>query len=80
MNMRSNETAQIKHESLTLQDERPVFQERFDSLEAVFVPNCRELEDATSLRLVLKNKQESSFFTNHSISKSHSQDELNAKY
>lgn len=59
--MRSNKTAQNVHELLTLQDERQVFQERFDSLEAVFVPNCRELADATSLRLVLKNEQENRF-------------------
>lgn len=59
--MRSNKTAQNVHELLTLQDERQVFQECFDSLEAVFVPNCRELGDATSLRLVLKNDQENRF-------------------
>lgn len=45
-------------ELLTLRDERRVFQERFDSLEEVFVPNCREFGDATSLRLVLKNNKE----------------------
>lgn len=48
-------------ELLTLRDERRVFQERFDSLEAVFVPNCTEFGDATSLRLVLKNKQRTVF-------------------
>ena len=61
MNIRYIKTAQIEDELLTLRDERRVFQERFDSLEAVFVPNCRELGDATSLRLVLEDKQENSF-------------------
>ena len=61
MNILSNTTAQILQGLLTSQDERRVFQERFDSPEAVFVPNRRELEDVTSLRLVLKNKEENRF-------------------
>ena len=47
-----------ENELLTLQDERQVFQECFDTLEAIFAPNCRELVSVTFLRLVLKQNKE----------------------